>query len=44
MEEDAALAGEAMAAGARAYMLKDAADAELIAAVTAAAAGRTYVT
>jgi len=44
MEEDATLAGEAMAAGARAYVLKDAADAELIAAVTAAAAGRTYVT
>jgi len=44
MEEDAALAAEAMAAGACAYVLKEAADAELIEAVTAAAAGRTYVT
>ena len=43
MEEDPALAREAMVAGARAYVLKDAADVELIEAVLAAADGRTYL-
>ena len=44
MEQDAALAAEAMAAGARAYVLKEEADGELIHAVMAAASGGTYLT
>jgi two-component system response regulator NreC len=43
MEEDPALAREAMVAGARAYVLKDAADVELIEGVLAAADDRTYL-
>lgn len=43
MEADPALAREAMAAGASAYVLKEGAESHLVAAVRAAAAGRTYV-
>jgi two-component system response regulator NreC len=43
MQDDPAFAREAFQAGARAYVLKEAADAELVEAVRAAAAGRTYL-
>jgi DNA-binding NarL/FixJ family response regulator len=43
MDEDLAFAREAFAAGARAYVLKAGAEAELVEAVRAAAAGRTYL-
>src|SRR5215218_10044687 len=43
MQNDPAFAREALQAGARGYVLKEAADAELVAAVRAAAAGRTYL-
>jgi two-component system response regulator NreC len=43
MQNDAAFAREAMRAGALGYVLKEAADSELIEAVRAAAEGRTYL-
>jgi len=43
MDEDLAFAREAFAAGAQAYVLKAGAEAELVEAVRAAAAGRTYL-
>jgi len=43
MQNDPAFAREAFQAGARGYVLKEAADAELVEAVRAAAAGRTYL-
>ena len=44
MQNDPAFAREAFQGGARGYVLKEAADAELVEAVRAAAAGRTYLT
>lgn len=43
MQNDPAFARQALQAGARAYVLKEAADAELVSAVRAAAEGRTYL-
>jgi two-component system, NarL family, response regulator NreC len=43
MQSDPAFARRALQAGAKAYVVKDSADAELIDAVRAAAAGQTYV-
>ena len=43
MQNDPAFARQAFQAGARGYVLKEAADAELVEAVRAAAAGRTYL-
>jgi two-component system response regulator NreC len=43
MQEDPAFAREALRAGALAYVLKEAADAELVEAVRTASAGRTYL-
>jgi CheY-like chemotaxis protein len=43
MEADPGVARAALAAGARAYVLKEGAESHLVAAVRAAAAGRTYV-
>jgi two-component system response regulator NreC len=43
MQNDPAFAREALQAGARGYVLKEAADAELLDAVRAVAAGRTYL-
>jgi two-component system response regulator NreC len=43
MQNDPAFAREALRAGALAYVLKDAADAELVQAVRLAAGGRTYL-
>jgi two-component system response regulator NreC len=43
MQNDPAFAREALQAGALGYVLKEAADAELVAAVRAAADGRTYL-
>jgi two-component system, NarL family, response regulator NreC len=43
MQDDPAFAREAMQSGAKGYVLKEAADAELVQAVRAAAAGRTYL-
>src|ERR687898_676718 len=43
MQNEAAFGKEALAAGARAYVLKDGAFSELLSAVTAAAAGGHYV-
>ena len=43
MQNDPAFAREALQSGALGYVLKEAADAELVAAVRAAAAGRTYL-
>jgi two-component system response regulator NreC len=43
MQEDPAFAREALQAGATGYVLKEAADAELVEAVRSAAAGRTYL-
>jgi two-component system response regulator NreC len=43
MQDDPAFAREAMQSGASAYVLKEAADEELVAAVRAAAEGRTYL-
>jgi DNA-binding NarL/FixJ family response regulator/tRNA A-37 threonylcarbamoyl transferase component Bud32 len=43
-DSDPMMAREALAAGARAYVLKDAADAELLEAIVAAASGRSYLT
>jgi two-component system response regulator NreC len=43
MQDDPAFAREALQSGAKAYVLKEAADAELVEAVRAAAAGRTYL-
>jgi two-component system response regulator NreC len=43
MQNDPAFAREALQAGASAYVLKEAADAELVGAVRAAAEGRTYL-
>jgi two-component system response regulator NreC len=43
MQNDPAFAREALQAGARGYVLKEAADAELVEAVCAAADGRTYL-
>lgn len=43
MQDDPAFARQALAAGARAYVLKEAADAELVEAVRRAAAGDTYL-
>jgi DNA-binding NarL/FixJ family response regulator len=43
MEDDVAFARNALATGASAYVLKAGAEAELVAAVRAAAAGRTYL-
>jgi two-component system response regulator NreC len=43
MQNDPAFAREALRAGALGYVLKDAADAELVQAVRSAAAGRTYL-
>jgi len=43
MQEDPAFAREALQAGALGYVLKEAADAELVEAVRAAAEGRTYL-
>jgi two-component system response regulator NreC len=43
MQADPALARQALAAGARAYVLKEAADAELVEAVQRAAHGDTYL-
>jgi two-component system response regulator NreC len=42
--DDAAFARDALRSGAMAYVLKDAADDELVAAIRAVAEGRTYVT
>jgi two-component system response regulator NreC len=43
MQEDPAFAREAMAAGARGYVLKEAADTELVAAIRTVACGSTYL-
>ncbi len=43
MQEDPAFAREALQAGARGYVLKEAADSELVEAVRMAAEGRTYL-
>jgi two-component system response regulator NreC len=43
MQDDPAFAREALQSGARAYVLKEAADEELVRAVRAAAAGDTYL-
>jgi two-component system response regulator NreC len=43
MQEDPAFARDALRAGARAYVLKDAADADLVEAIRRAAAGEGYV-
>src|SRR4026207_935584 len=43
MQEDPAFAREALQAGARGYVLKEAADNELVEAVRMAAEGRTYL-
>jgi two-component system response regulator NreC len=43
MQEDPAFAREAMAAGARGYVLKEAADTELVAAIRTVADGGTYL-
>jgi two-component system response regulator NreC len=43
MQDDPAFAREAMQSGASAYVLKEAADEELVSAVRAAAEGRTYL-
>ena len=43
MQNEPAFAREALQAGARGYVLKEAADAELVQAVRAAAEGRTYL-
>ncbi len=43
MQNDPAFARKALQAGARGYVLKEAADAELVQAVRAAAEGRTYL-
>ncbi len=43
MQDDPAFAREALQNGAKGYVLKEAADAELVEAVRAAAAGRTYL-
>jgi two-component system response regulator NreC len=43
MQNDPAFAREALQSGALGYVLKEAADAELVGAVRAAAAGRTYL-
>jgi len=43
MQNDPAFAREALLAGASAYVLKEAADAELVGAIRAAAEGRTYL-
>jgi two-component system response regulator NreC len=43
MQNEPAFARQALQAGARGYVLKEAADAELVQAVRAAAAGRTYL-
>jgi len=43
MQEDPAFAREAMAAGARGYVLKEAADTELVAAIHTVAGGGTYL-
>ena len=43
MQDDPAFAREALRAGALGYVLKEAADAELVEAVRSAAAGRTYL-
>src|SRR5919202_3729190 len=43
MQNDPAFAREALRAGALAYVLKEAADAELVQAVRAAASGQTYL-
>jgi two-component system response regulator NreC len=43
MQDDPAFAREALQAGASAYVLKEAADEELVSAVRAAADGRTYL-
>ena len=43
MQNDIAFAREALQAGASGYVLKEAADAELVSAIRAAAAGRTYL-
>lgn len=43
MQQDPAYAREALRAGARGYVLKEAADAELVQAVRASHAGRTYL-
>jgi two-component system response regulator NreC len=43
MQNDPAFAREALRSGAHGYVLKEAADAELVQAVRAAAAGRTYL-
>jgi two-component system response regulator NreC len=43
MQNDPAFARQAFQAGARGYVLKEAADAELVEAVRAAATGRTYL-
>ena len=43
MQNDPAFAREALQSGARGYVLKEAADAELVGAVRAAAEGRTYL-
>ena len=43
MQNDPAFARQALQSGAKAYVLKEAADAELVQAVRAAAEGRTYL-
>jgi two-component system, NarL family, response regulator NreC len=43
MQEDPAFAREAMAAGARGYVLKEAADTELVTAIRTVASGGTYL-
>jgi two-component system response regulator NreC len=43
MQEDPAFARESMAAGARGYVLKEAADTELVAAIRTVAGGGTYL-
>jgi two-component system, NarL family, response regulator NreC len=43
MQADAAFAGAALRAGALGYVLKDAADAELLTAISLASEGRTYI-
>lgn len=44
MQDDPEFARRAMRSGANAYVLKEAADADLVEAIKAAAAGRTYLT
>ena len=43
MQDDPAFARQALQAGARGYVLKESADAELVSAIRAAAEGRTYL-